>query len=112
MTSSPTTLASRDIATLLHPYTHLRRHESQGPLVITRGEGIRVFDEAGNGYIEALAGLWCVSLGFSERRLADAAARQMATLPFYHSFAHKSHDAAIELADTLLGLMPVPMSKV
>ncbi|MBI1398069.1 MAG: aminotransferase class III-fold pyridoxal phosphate-dependent enzyme [Betaproteobacteria bacterium] len=112
MDSHTTPLARRDIASVLHPYTNLRRHESQGPLVITRGDGIRVWDEAGREYIEALAGLWCVSLGFSEPRLVDAAARQMAKLPFYHSFAHKSHDVAIDLADRLLKLLPVPMSKV
>ena len=60
----------------------------------------------------SLAGLWCVSLGFSEERLTQAAARQMSTLPNYHEFAHKSHDVAIELAERLLGTLPVKMSKV
>jgi len=106
------TLQSRDVANMLHPYTHLRRHEAQGPLVITRGKGVYVYDDKGKEYIEALAGLWCVSLGFSEQRLADAAAKQMSTLPYYHTFASKSHDIGVELAEKLLGMMPVPMSKV
>jgi 4-aminobutyrate--pyruvate transaminase len=63
-------------------------------------------------YLEGLAGLWCVSLGFSERRLADAAYRQMLKLPFYHTFAHKATDINIELAEKLLSIAPVPMSKV
>jgi len=104
--------ASRDIASVLHPYTHLRKHESQGPLVITEGKGIYVQDDAGKSYIEGLAGLWCTSLGFGEERLVAAAAAQMRKLPFYHVFAHKSHDVGIDLAERLLAMMPVKMSKV
>jgi len=104
--------ASRDIATVLHPYTHLRKHESEGPLVITGGKGVYVQDEAGKSYIEGLAGLWCTSLGFGEERLVEAAAAQMRKLPYYHVFAHKSHDVGIDLAERLLAMMPVKMSKV
>ena len=111
MNASTPTLRTRDIANVLHPYTHLRRHEAQGPLVITRGKGIYVYDDQGKEYIEGLAGLWCTALGFSEQRLAEAGARQLATLPFYHTFASKSHDVGVELAEKLLSMMPVPMSK-
>jgi len=107
-----TPLASRDIATSVHPYTNLRLHETEGPLVITEGDGVFVRGEDGKTYLEGLAGLWCVSLGFSERRLAEAAYRQMLKLPFYHTFAHKAHDIGIELAEKLLSLAPAPMSKV
>ena len=55
------TLAEADLSALFHPYTNLVRHPETGPLVITRGEGIRVFDENGKDYIEGLAGL-CRSL--------------------------------------------------
>jgi len=107
-----TNSASRDIATAIHPYTNLKAHESQGPLVVTEGDGVFVRDEDGKSYLEGLAGLWCVSLGFSERRLAEAAYRQMLKLPFYHTFAHKATDIGIELAEKLLSIAPVPMSKV
>ena len=106
------TSGSRDIASTIHPYTNLKLHETQGPLVITEGDGVFVRDEDGKTYLEGLAGLWCVSLGFSERRLADAAYRQMQRLPYYHVFAHKAHDIGIELAEKLLSIAPVPMSKV
>ena len=112
MSSAAPTIQSRDIANVLHPYTHLRRHETHGPLVITRGKGVHVYDDNGKEYIEGLAGLWCVSLGFSEQRLVDAGARQLATLPYYHQFASKSHDVGIELAEKLLGMLPLEMSKV
>jgi 4-aminobutyrate--pyruvate transaminase len=104
--------ARRDIATSIHPYTNLKLHETEGPMVITEGDGVFVRDENGKSYLEGLAGLWCASLGFSERRLADAAYRQMLKLPFYHTFAHKAHDIGIELAEKLLGIAPVPMTKV
>jgi 4-aminobutyrate--pyruvate transaminase len=104
--------ARRDIATSIHPYTNLKLHETEGPMVITEGDGVFVRDENGKSYLEGLAGLWCASLGFSERRLADAAYRQMLKLPFYHTFAHKAHDIGIELAEKLLSIAPVPMTKV
>ena len=104
--------ARRDIATSIHPYTNLKLHETEGPIVITEGEGVFVRDENGKSYLEGLAGLWCASLGFSERRLAEAAYRQMLKLPYYHTFAHKAHDVGIELAEKLLSIAPVPMEKV
>lgn len=104
--------ASRDIAYQLHPYTNLKKHESEGPLVITAGKGVYVYDETGKEYIEGLAGLWCTSLGFGEERLVEAATRQLKTLPYYHVFNHKSHDTSVELAERLIALMPVKMSKV
>ncbi len=103
--------AARDAAYALHPYTDLRTHLDVGPVVIARGKGVRVWDDAGKEYIDALAGLWCASLGFSNERLVEAAARQMRTLPFYHSFAAKSHEPMIDLAEMLIARAPVPMSK-
>ena len=111
MKNLPNSPESRDIASVLHAYTNLKAHQETGPLVIRKGKGIWVYDESGKGYIEGLAGLWCTSLGFGEERLVEAAARQMRELPFYHVFASKTHHPAIELAERLLALVPVPMSK-
>jgi 4-aminobutyrate--pyruvate transaminase len=110
--AAPSKSAARDVATTIHPYTNLKLHEAEGPMVITEGDGVYVIDENGKRYIEGLAGLWCVSLGFSEKRLAEAAYRQMLKLPYYHTFAHKATDTGIELAEKLLSIAPVPMSKV
>lgn len=104
-------LASLDIAYHLHPYTNLRQHQEKGPLVIVEGKGIHVKDETGKDYIEAMSGLWCAALGFSEERLVEAAARQMRRLPFYHGFTNKSHEPVAELAEKLVAMMPVKMSK-
>lgn len=104
--------AARDIANVLHPNTDLKMHLETGPIVITRGEGVRVFDDTGKGYIEAVAGLWCASLGFSNERLVEAAAKQMRQLPYYHGFTSKSHGPMIDLAEMLIERAPVKMSKV
>ena len=105
-------LARTDIDAVLHPYTNLAKHSETGPLVITHGKGIYVYDEQGKEYIEGLAGLWCTSLGFGEEELAAAAERQMRELPYYHNFNHKAAKPVIELADKLKQMAPVPMSKV
>jgi 4-aminobutyrate--pyruvate transaminase len=112
MTYLPNSAAARDVANVLHPYTNLKTFETTGPLMITRGKGMRVTDEEGNVYIEAMAGLWCASLGFDEERLVQAAAKQMRTLPYYHNFAAKGHDRGAELAEQLIAMMPVPMARV
>ena len=101
-----TPAARRDLAYHLHPSTNLRQLEAEGPLVITRGEGVYVFDEQGRRYLEGMAGLWCASLGFSERRLAEAAYRQMLELPFYHSFGGKVPAVTTELAEKLVSIAP------
>src|SRR5215468_10184425 len=101
-----TPAAKRDLTYHLHPSTNLRQVETEGPLVIARGEGVYVFDEQGNRYLEGMAGLWCASLGFSERRLAEAAYKQMLELPFYHAFAGKVPAIASELAEKLISMAP------
>jgi len=104
--------ARRDMTYHLHPSTNLRAVQNDGPLVITRGEGVYVFDEQGNRYLEGMAGLWCTALGFSESRLADAASRQMRELPFYHAFAGKVPAIATELAEALMAIAPANLARV
>jgi len=110
--ANPNSPEARDAAVHLHSYTNALTHLQTGALVIERGEGIHVFDNQGRRYIEAMSGLWSVAVGFSERRLVEAATRQMTALPFYHTFSHKSHGPVIDLAEKLIALAPVPMSKV
>jgi len=102
--STLSALQNRDINYHLHPYTNAVKHQQIGPRVIERGEGIYVFDDQGNKYIEGMAGLWSVAVGFNEQRLVDAATRQMAKLPFYHTFSHKTHTPSVELAEKLVQL--------
>jgi 4-aminobutyrate--pyruvate transaminase len=105
-------LAHRDIETLVHPYTNLVAFRESGPLVIERGEGVFVYDTHGKPYIDGMAGLWCTALGHGNEELVDAAARQMRKLAFSHLFSGKSHHGAIELAEKLKEIAPVPTSKV
>ena len=112
MTNFGNTAEARDIRHHFHGYTNARRHMDVGPLNIEDGEGIYVTDNNGKRYIEGLAGLWSVGVGFRERRLIEAATRQLEKLPFYHNFGHKSHGPAIDLAEKLVEIAPVPMSKV
>lgn len=103
---------TRDVEALIHPYTNLARHREVGPLILERGQGIRVFDAQGRAYIDAMAGLWCVSLGYNEERLVEAATRQLRELPYSHIFAGRSHEPAIELAERLKEVAPFAASKV
>ena len=112
MIQSSKSFAQRDIENVLHPYTNAASHITTGRLTITKGEGIYVFDDAGNKYIEGLSGLWCTSLGFSNKNLIEASNQAMQRLPFSHTFGSKSHPATINLAEQLIEMAPVPMSKV
>jgi 4-aminobutyrate---pyruvate transaminase len=105
-------LATRDIETLVHPYTNLAVFRETGPLVIERGQGVYVYDSAGKPYIDGMAGLWCTALGWGNEELVAAAATQMRRLAFGHLFGGKSHDGAIALAERLKEIAPVPTSKV
>lgn len=104
--------AARDIENQIHPNTNLRLHREIGPSIVSRGEGIRIYDDEGNDYIETVAGLWCASLGFSaSERIARVAYDQMRKLGYYHAYRHSATEPGIELAETLMRLAPVPMSK-
>jgi 4-aminobutyrate--pyruvate transaminase len=105
-------LAVRDVETLVHPYINLASFRETGPLVIERGQGVYVYDTDGKPYIEGMAGLWCTALGYGNEELVEAAATQMRKLSFAHLFTGRSHDPAIELAEKLKEIAPVPISKV
>ncbi|MEA2874149.1 MAG: 4-aminobutyrate---pyruvate transaminase [Hyphomicrobiales bacterium] len=105
-------LQTRAVETLVHPYTNQATFRETGPLVFERGKGVYVYDVDGKAYIEGMAGLWCTALGYDNEELVEAAASQMRKLPFGHLFTGKSHDPAIELAEKLKEIAPVPISKV
>ena len=94
------------------PQTNLRLHETTGPTIVSRGDGVHVVDEEGRRFFDSTAGLWCASLGFNVERLAKVAHEQMRTLGYYHTYRHSSNSSSIDLAERLLAIAPVPMSKV
>lgn len=114
MTSQPplSNVQKRDIEAILHPYTPLHKLPESGALVIERGKGVFVQDTQGNEYIEGMSGLWCAGLGFGDAELIEAATEQLNTLPYYHLFGAKGMEPAIELAEKLKEIAPVPISKV
>lgn len=110
--NKPFDLAQRDLAYVVHPYTNFETNEKNGPFVIDRGEGVYVYDNNGNRYLEGMAGLWSTSLGFSEPRLAEAAAKQFARLPYSQMFGGRSHEPGILLAEELVRITPDGLNHV
>jgi 4-aminobutyrate--pyruvate transaminase len=108
----PNSLEARDQNAVVHGLTNLKVHLERGPRVIEGGHGVWVRDTEGNEYIEAMSGLWCVSLGWGDERLVEASAKQMRQLAYYHLTNHRSHSPVIELAEKLLEIAPVPMARV
>lgn len=107
MPALPNSLEARDLESLLHPTTNFKRLRENGPMVLTRAKGVRVYDNNGRDYIEGMAGLWCTALGYGVEELADAAHAQMLSFSYSHLFGGKSHEKAIELAEKLKSLAPV-----
>ena len=112
MNAPLTNVQTRDVEALLHPYTPIHRVREIGPLVIERGKGIHVYDTQGRAYIEGMSGLWCTGLGYGDEELIEAATQQLRTLSYSHLFGAKGMEPAIELAEKLKEIAPVPISKV
>ncbi|MGB5816158.1 MAG: aminotransferase [Thermoanaerobaculia bacterium] len=94
---------------LFYPTTNLQAIEQ---LFIERGEGVYVYDNHGNKYLEGLAGLWCTALGYGNEELIEAAREQMSRLAYTHLFGGKTHQVAIDLADRLCSMLPIDDAKV
>lgn len=93
------------MTSLVYPTTNLTQVEQ---LNIVRGDGIYVYDAAGRRYVEGLAGLWCASLGYGNQELIDAITHQLKTLPYSHMFGGRTHQVAMDLAERLAQMVPVP----
>ncbi len=112
MSLIPGSIAARDAASVLHPYTNPALIEAQGPMIMTRAEGIHIWDDQGNKYIEGLAGLWCTGLGYANEELAQTAYTQIKKLAYSHMFIGKSHEPGILLAEKIKEIVPMAASKV
>lgn len=95
-----------DQAHHMHPYTNARELGTKGVRVITRTEGVYIYDSDGNKILDGMAGLWCVAVGYGRRELIDAATRQMEVVPYYNSFFQTATPSQIELASVLSELTP------
>jgi putrescine aminotransferase len=95
-----------DAAHYIHPFTDHAALSKKGTRVITRAEGVYLYESGGRRILDGMSGLWCVNLGYGRRELADAAYRQMQELPYYNSFFQVAHPPAIELARLLSEVTP------
>jgi len=101
-----------DAAHYLHPFTDSRALAARGTRVVTRAEGVYLYDSEGHRILDGMSGLWCVALGYGRPELAEAAYRQMQQLPYYNSFFQCANPPAIELAAKLAELTPPQFNHV
>lgn len=105
-------LEELDRQSVFHPYTALADHLEKGVRVVSEGSGVWVKDPEGKSYLDAVAGLWCVNIGYGRTEVADAIYEQAKKLAYFHSFSSMGTEPSIRLADRLLRLAPDGMSKV
>lgn len=105
-------LQKADSAHYLHPFTDHKDLASKGARIITRAEGVHVWDSNDNKILDGMSGLWCVNMGYGQKSLVDAATKQMTILPFYNSFFNTSVEPAIELAALLAEISPPQFNHV
>jgi putrescine aminotransferase len=95
-----------DAAHYIHPFTDHAALSRKGTRVISRAEGVYLYEADGRRILDGMSGLWCVNLGYGRRELAEAAFKQMQQLPYYNSFFQVAHPPAIELARLLAEVTP------
>ena len=105
-------LQQKDINHHFTPFSDNKELSQQGSRVITRAEGVYIYDENGNKLLDAMAGLWCVNLGYGRQELVDVATEQMTELPYYNLFFKTTHAPAAKLAEKITSLAPAHMNKV
>lgn len=106
-------LSDLDRHNVFHPFTALGSHERDGaPIVMTHAEGVMMHDSHGREYIDAMAGLWCVNVGYGREEIANAMRDQAIELSYCHAFSSMASDKPAILAGRLIEMAPVPMSKV
>ena len=101
-----------DAAHHIHPFTNGDELTAKGARIITRAKGVTLTDSEGNEILDAMAGLWCVNLGYGREELAEVAARQMKELPYYNTFFQTTHVPVIALSERLAQLAPGDLNHV
>ena len=111
-TFSTEDLQRRDASHHLHPFTYQAELKEKGVRIIANAEGVFVTDTDGQNMLDAMAGLWCVNIGYGRSELAEVAFRQMNSLPYYNTFFQSTHVPAIELSEKLARLAPNDLNNV
>lgn len=105
-------LQALDAAHHMHPFTANGELSQKGARIITRANGVHLTDSEGHQILDAMAGLWCVNIGYGRGELAEVAARQMRELPYYNTFFQTTHVPAIALAAKIAELAPGDLNNV
>ena len=105
-------LQKRDAAHHLHPFSSQNDVAKKGAKIITSAQGVYVYDSNGEQLLDAMAGLWCVNIGYGREELAQAAERQMRELPYYNTFFQTTHIPAIDLSEKLAELAPGDLNHI
>ncbi len=97
----------------LHPFSDLKgMHEAKSTRVISKAEGVYIYDNDGNKILDGMSGLWCVNMGYGQESIIEAAHAQMHELPYYNSFFGTTHPPAAELTALLAEVAPAHMNQV
>ena len=96
----------------LHPFTDFHEYETSKGRIIEKSEHIYIFDTDGRKYLDAMSGLWCCSLGYSQPKIGDAVINQFKQLPYYNNFFQCSNAPAVELAERLVNIAPKQFKRV
>jgi len=109
---SAETAEALDRRFVFHPFTKLDDHLTSDAPMIVSGEGSTLHDSRGRSYLDAMGGLWCVNVGYGRREIAEALRDEALRLGYYHAFSSMATDLPAEVAERVIDLYPVPMSKV
>ncbi|GAB7531030.1 aspartate aminotransferase family protein [Pseudomonas sp. 3A(2025)] len=96
----------------LAPFSDYKQLKEKGPRIITRADGVYLWDSEGQQILDGMAGLWCVAVGYGREELVAAASRQMRELPYYNLFFQTAHPPALELAQAIGQIAPEGMHHV
>ncbi|KJK08837.1 MULTISPECIES: aspartate aminotransferase family protein [Pseudomonas] len=96
----------------LAPFSDYKQLKEKGPRIITKAEGVHLWDSEGNKILDGMAGLWCVAVGYGREELVEVAAKQMRELPYYNLFFQTAHPPALELAKAVSAVAPEGMTHV
>ena len=115
LSTNPNTEALRAAALEHHfpPFTdHKELANEGGPRIITNADGIYLWDANGRRYLDGMAGLWCVNVGYGRKSIAEVAYKQMLDLPYYNSFFKTATPPSVELAEKVAGLLPDHLNQI
>jgi len=112
MNADTKSLRQMDQSHHLHPFTDLGAYSQKGGRIISRAEGVYIYDSEGNKILDGMSGLWCCNLGYSQNSIAEAVYAQLQELPYYNNFFNCSNQPSLEMAKALVDVTPAQFNHV